>query len=127
MQAIGFLKKYDQQNRFASEMDDYQNSTIELGEGELEKVIDYLNRGKIFFDWMHKVFDDQIEIGPCLYYTDGSYIWPVYYPYFINKHGKAFISAAFIAHLREREFKYWLVTKDHLTAAEQYLMEISRP
>lgn len=70
-------------------------------------IINYLNSGVYILGWMG-VFTDlenQHIISPDSYYTDGEYIWPAYFSYYLKKYPNAQIDENFLAHVSRNNFR----------------------
>jgi len=104
MKFIGFIKKFDPKNPFSVELKDYGSSN-DLKSDELIKIIEYLKSGVSIWDWMEYWFDENDEpIGGAEYYSDGEWVWPLYYIYYLVKY-KISVDHDFLAHCRKNDFK----------------------
>jgi hypothetical protein len=106
MRYIGFLKEYgnikeSQTFSEAVEKGIVNDSLV------IEKIVNYLDKGTVFFGWMHYFEDLQTKkpVAPHMYYTDGEWIWPSYFSYYLKKYPNYFISTEFIEYLTQIDFK----------------------
>ncbi len=64
-----------------------------------ERIIKYLDNGIFLTGVMTYVSDDEgKQIGPLTYFTDGKFIWPVYYPYYLKKYSNFIIAPELMAY-----------------------------
>ena len=64
------------------------------------KVIQYLEQGEFLTGAMSYIYDNEkLPIGNLDYYTDGTFIWPVYYLYYLKKYNNFFIDERLIKHV----------------------------
>ncbi len=105
MRLIGFIKEHNNIEEAVafSDIKDTDNNYQEI-----TKIIDYLNDGILVLGWMGyftDIEDREVLISPDSYYTDGVYIWPKYFPYYLKKYPNMFIAKEFENHIIEKEFK----------------------
>ena len=92
MRMAGFIK--DMEDGILGESIDYDSlnlDTVAIGHSAVDKVLDYLQKGKMVFAMPLALEDtDGSYIGPYTICTDGEWIWPGYYSYYIktNKVGE---------------------------------------
>jgi hypothetical protein len=116
MKFIGFLKNEDKNIRSASEFKDMFTSEIMLSTTR-EKVVKYLYNGVFLTGVMSYIYDiDGIPIGNLNYYTDGDYIWPIYYPYYLNKYENFIVSSDFLDHVFHNNFCIRMISNEELRA-----------
>lgn len=94
MKYIGFLKKHDPNFKFSKEF----HEGIIVNDEIIKRVLLHLNDGIIVWDWMEYWFDDDKEpIGSATYYSDGEWIWPGYFQFYLKKYNIP-IPEDFLAH-----------------------------
>ena len=84
-------------------------STFKNNESTNDHILDiikYLNSGVYILGWMGVFMDleNQDIISPDSYYTDGEYIWPAYFSYYLKKHPNAQIDKNFLIHASKNNF-----------------------
>lgn len=106
MKLIGFIKEHDNLEE-AQEYAIIQDSSF-TNQELVEKVITYLNNGVLLFGWMGYCMDleDGSLISPHSYYTDGYYVWPSYFPYYLKKHSNYMIDDEFLLYLSKNDFVF---------------------
>ncbi|HEY1201462.1 MAG TPA: hypothetical protein VGE79_10795, partial [Niastella sp.] len=89
------------------ELDTFLNSRSQKAI-DIEKAIQYLDKGVLFFGWMGFVTDVKTKqlIAPDGYYTDGVWIWPSYFPYYLKQFPAVYINEDFVEHLMIRNYKF---------------------
>ena len=104
MKLIGFIKEHNN----IKEAVDY---TVFKEEGltnnyVLSDIVSYLNSGVYILGWMGYFFDidNDSPISPDSYYTDGVYIWPAYFPHYLQKHPNSQIDEDFLADAVKNNF-----------------------
>src|SRR4051812_45883145 len=115
MEYIGFIKEIENNIRSARKMDAMFVGS-DLNDKERQNVIDYLMRGQIFGYAMSYLRDkiDGEPIGPLQYYTDGTYAWPEYYPFYLSKYKNYYIPAEFLEYLENNNFEFKSLSEDEL-------------
>lgn len=102
---VGFLDEYDEGKGFPSIKDAFEkgldNSYF------ASKVLKHLEYGKIVFACMHYIQDWETDklLVPHGYFTDGQWVWPSYFPYYLQNHKDYKIDAEFLEYLKQRDFK----------------------
>jgi hypothetical protein len=112
---IGFIKEIESNIRSAIKMDEmFVDSHFDDKERQL--VINYLKDGQIFGGAMSCLRDklDGEPIGPLQYYTDGKYIWPEYYPFYLSKYKNYYIPGEFLDYLKKNNFEYRSLNEEEL-------------
>lgn len=106
MKFIGFIKQYNN----ITEAQDYKTvfSDAENNKEITAKTITYLNNGVVILAWMNtlKSLDNDELIAPNCYYTDGSYVWPAYFAYYLKKYHNYKIDNDFLEHLEQINFDF---------------------
>lgn len=106
MRLIGFIREHDAV--IESTTFDTAFAEIENDPHIVQVVTEYLNKGKLFFGWMEYFTDlaSKERIAPHGYYTDGEYIWPAYYPYYLTKYSNYLLDEEFAIYVQvQREPK----------------------
>lgn len=119
MKYLGFIKRFDPRSpgsKNLSEMLQGQNQDESLRKA----IIDYLSAGHFLFGWMSFLREeDGTPIGNNDFFSDGVYIWPLYYLYYLKKHPNLEIDEEFIDHVRNNNFVVPQVSKESLLALEK--------
>jgi len=100
MKYVGFVTEHDkieEAKPFNSSINGSRNKDFSVVE-----MLDYLNKGVYFFGWMgyFRDFETQESIAPNCYYTDGVWIWPNYFPYYLKKHPNFFVNQEFADYVK---------------------------
>lgn len=105
MKLIGFIKGHDNIEE-AKEYALFQRSDS-IADSEIEAIANYLDDGVFIFGWMGYCYDldDDTPIAPDSYYTDGIYVWPAYFPYYLRKHPNSQVDERFLAHISKNDFR----------------------
>lgn len=104
MKLIGFIKEHNN----IIEAQGY--ASVRVGnasnQDSVEIIIDYLNRGILLLAWMGYFMDleDNSLISPDSYYTDGVYVWPAYFPYYLKKYPNYLIDDEFLSHISKNNY-----------------------
>jgi hypothetical protein len=92
---VGFLKKYDPK---IAEAEILEENTPFANKDIYDKVISYLKNGYTLLDFMEFIYDDDgNKMAPLSILTDGYWIWPSYFYYYLQQYPnndtyKAFLS-----------------------------------
>ena len=105
MKLLGFIKEHnniDEAQEYVSVI--AENTNIQ--DAAIEIIIDYLNSGVLLLAWMGYFIDleDNSLISPDSYFTDGVYIWPAYFPYYLKKHQSYLIDKEFLSHISKNDY-----------------------
>lgn len=122
MKYIGFIKEHDNILEAISFNDIIKEKTTSSEEVSL--VFNYLNNGTLVFGWMgyFRDLNCKKDIAPHSYYTDGNWVWPSYFQYYLSKYSNYRIDEEFITYLLQKQFKtYTDIDKVHLNAIEHQL------
>lgn len=115
MKYIGFIKEIENNIRSAMKMDEmFVDSYVD--DNERQHAINYLREGQIFGSAMSYLRDkiDGEPIGPLQYYTDGTYAWPEYYPFYLSKYKNYYIPGEFLEYLKNNNFKFKSLSEKEL-------------
>ena len=118
MKTIGFLTLHDHCEE-AQDLNDLIKSTRVYT--YLDKIIEYLKLGHDFADTQLLLDDDEgkpmFGLG---YQTDGEWIWPNYFPYYLKKYPNYEIDKEFIEYLNEKSFLYTEPNESQRRKASDY-------
>ncbi|WP_343307725.1 hypothetical protein AAHN97_11350 [Chitinophaga niabensis] len=107
MEFIGFINECDRNIRSARPFKE-MFVTSNVDEEARKKFIEYLAKGQFFggvMTYMRDLIDGE-DIGPMNYYTDGKYIWPVYYLFYLKKYPSFCVSSEMIAYLETVDYSF---------------------
>ncbi len=80
---------------------------------------------------MSVVYDKDKEcIGPLIYLTDGKFVWPSYYLFFLRKYKKLHIDNLFLKFMKSRKFKIQKLEEEKLKSIDiefSKVWSISKP
>ena len=104
MKLVGFIKELDRYT-WASPLCDelcVENNSEEL----VNNIISYLEKGKVILGWMGYFVDlrTQDHIAPHAFLTDGEWVWPSYYQYYLKIYPNYKLNNNFINFLRQKNF-----------------------
>lgn len=104
MKYVGFLKEHDNITEALS-LSAARNSTPTK---EITKIIEYLDHGAFLFGWMGYVFDVESgsPIAPDSYFTDGTWVWPGYFSYYLKKFPELKFDTDFEEYLKVRNYEF---------------------
>lgn len=95
----------------------------------LDKIIEYLNEGVLLLAWMGYVIDptNKILICPDAYYTDGVWVWPQYFTYYLKKYPNYKLDEEFVKHVLLSNFKSTVksVTFDKIAMEKELALLLS--
>ncbi len=109
MKLVGFIKEHNCIKE-AVGLNELISNTNESYE-KIEKVVKYLNSGAILLAWMGYFIDAKTKklIAPDSYFTDGIWIWPSYFTYYLGVYPSMKISPDFLTYLENKKFEFTLV------------------
>src|ERR1700709_465314 len=121
---IGFIKKYDININTAknlSEMLLEEKADVKIKNA----IINYLSTGIFLCGALSYIYDDDGNpIGNLDYYTDGNFIWPAYYLYYLKKYENFEINKNLIEYAAKNNFLINELSKNELIDLEnQFLRE----
>lgn len=104
MKFLGYLKRYDANVQFAENLNSYRRGNV-INQQDLERIIEYLKNGKLLWTWMeYWVDDEEKSIGGASYYTDGEWVWPLYFIHYLEKYKDFKIADEFIDYVKAKDF-----------------------
>jgi len=66
----------------------------------IAEICNYLESGIAIIRFLSKLYDtDGKLIGPNIIYTDGCWLWPSYFPFYLRKYSQIQIPAVFRSHI----------------------------
>jgi len=102
MKVVGFIKELD---NFAWSSP-LQNQITEMANSAdlIERLISYVEKGRLVMGWMGYFIDLETNehIAPHAYLSDGTWIWPSYYAYYLRKYRNLKLDEEFIRYLEAR-------------------------
>lgn len=122
MKFIGFLKQHSPEVLCAKQLDEM------LSEGEVDKeifhiVIDYLDQGAMVFKFLLGLSDNDGEyIGSYIIYSDGEWVWPSYFKFYIEKY-KISPSSDFIDYVKGRARQRIKITREDIRYVEYVFLK----
>lgn len=106
MKYIGFIKEYNNIKEAMALSD--LTSTLHMPiRNDHSNIISYLNEGILLLAWMGYFVDVEENelIAPDTYFTDGIWVWPAYFPYYLSKFPTMKLSHAFLDNVRTRNYQ----------------------
>lgn len=105
MKLTGFIKEHNEFKE-AKAFEELLGEASSL-DYDVQKVIHYLRSGKLLLAWMGYFFDIKTKkpIAPDSYYTDGLWVWPAYFPYYLENYPLYSIDPDFLAHMIDKNFE----------------------
>lgn len=95
MNAIGFLINHDPHIPCSRDITSLFSSQEE--QKELSGVVTYLNNGVPIIKFISSIYDESAElIGPNIIYTDGLWVWPGYFGFYLERYSQIVVPEAFL-------------------------------
>src|SRR5438128_443824 len=115
---VGFDKAIDTNIRtakkFAEMFGDHPND-----EADRKELINYLKKGIFLTGVMSNIYDNEKKIiGNLNYFTDGKFVWPVYYPYYLEKYNNFKIDNELYTYANEMNYQIHFISKEQLKKLE---------
>ena len=86
MKYLGFITRFDPRRPGSKDLSEMLQEQ-DYDESLRKDIIDYLSAGHFLFGWMSFLREeDGTPIGNNDFFSDGVYVWPLYYLYYLNKH-----------------------------------------
>lgn len=122
MKLIGLRKEIDK----TLENYRYENSPglkiiSEISEEEKKLLLNYLNNGKVVFTKTLAVCDGDHYINPYMLHSDGEWIWPSYFSFYLSKEDFANLDKVFLASLRTKEFKIVSLSEEQIREVTTFI------
>lgn len=123
MKLLGFIKEYDNLKE-SIDLDEFLNSVSQKAI-DIEKAIQYLEKGALVLGWMGYVTDVKTKqlIAPDAYYTDGVWVWPTYLPYYLKQFPSVYINEDFVEYLVARDYNFLNDFDDRINSFEAELIK----
>ncbi|MGN6493387.1 MAG: hypothetical protein ACTHLE_15405 [Agriterribacter sp.] len=83
MKLIGFKNQYD--TIFTNSLPQSCKNFIEIDKKEVDTIVYYLDNSTLILSKTWGLFDDDRYIGPYMLLSDGEWLWPSYYSFFVKK------------------------------------------
>lgn len=113
---VGHLNT-EERNLPSLSVEEYFSENVKRDATLLKEVIKYLRSAPDcagVMNLVNDVFTGDVIDG-AIYLTDDIYIWPIYFPYYIEKYpDKVFIPSDFIDHLIKNDFKIPKISEERL-------------
>jgi hypothetical protein len=119
MEFIGFIREQDKNISTAKPLNE-MFTAISNDAILVNKVINYLKNGAFVTGAMSYIYDDENKpIGNLDYFTDGHLVWPIYYPYYLEKYKHFSLDPILIDHLLKNNFSMPPVSEDRLAEIDR--------
>ncbi|WP_205511941.1 hypothetical protein [Longitalea arenae] len=121
MKLVGFIKEYNNLKESIA-LDDLLNSRSPVT-NDVERIFQYLDQGVLVLGWMGYFMDVKTKqpIAPDSYFTDGVWVWPAYFPYYLNMFPFMQIDPDFVQYLIAKDYKFEKNFEDRIDALEDEL------
>ncbi|MBI1184786.1 hypothetical protein GC194_10965 [bacterium] len=104
MKTIGFRKEHDARIIIDEYIDKVSAGSVIIDDNERVKIIKYLEKGVMIFSMTLWLTDGATNIGPYIIYTDGVWIWPSHFVYYIRKGDYGNLNQDFVSYMREVDY-----------------------
>ena len=124
MKYIGFIKEEDKNIPTAKAL---KEMFLEVNNDPkiLKNVVAYLKNGIFLSGVMSFIYDDEkLPIGSLAYFTDGQFVWPVYYPYYLEKYKNFIIDQDLLQHCVSNNFKISSLSKERLSKIDADFLKV---
>jgi hypothetical protein len=99
MNVIGFIKDHDPHVKCSKEIKNLFSDKV-ISKERLLEITAYLKNGISIVRFISDVYDtDGEHIGPNIIYTDGLWVWPSYYTFYLNKYPQILIPEKLQSHI----------------------------
>ena len=104
MKLVGFIKEHD--HKLGYSFNDVMQKSLK--EYDTEAIINYLDKGVLIFGWMGYFNDLEIDepVAPHAYFTDGIWVWPSYFSYYLGKYKSITFDDEFLHYLEDKNFEF---------------------
>jgi hypothetical protein len=118
MELLGFIKEYNNL-KGSIELNELLNSRSTFV-NDVEKILEYLAQGVLVLGWMGYFTDIKTKkpIAPDSYFTDGVWVWPAYFPYYLKMVPSMQIDQNFVQYLIDKNYKFENDFEDRIDAFE---------
>lgn len=124
MKPIGFLKEHDLGLSELKSVEQLLNPDISYDAIIFDKLLNYLENSITVWPLLVWLYDkDGTSIGPCGLQTDGTWIWPSYFAYYLKKHPNMEIPIDFLEDIAKNDYDVPNLSKKELLEAERYLVD----
>jgi len=115
MKLIGFIKEHNNLPEALPLKDVLGSTPNDLT--IISSVIKYLNEGILVLSWMGYFMDldNKTPVAPDSYFTDGEYVWPAYFSYYLEKYSNYKIDQEFLNHISNNHF---VVDKANISSSD---------
>lgn len=107
MKLVGFIKEYDNIEDALPFHQMVYGSRLHPGVVR-DRLNRYMAAGQKVFAWMS--FCSDLETGesicPNAYYTDGVWVWPAYFKYYLEVSNSIYVAPEFLTYLENRDFMF---------------------
>ncbi|HEY9258050.1 hypothetical protein [Chitinophaga sp.] len=91
MNVVGFLHVHDPHIACSKDINDLFSDSL-LNNEKLPEISNYLENGVSIVRYISNLYDTDGElIGPNIIYTDGLWVWPSYYSFYLKKYPQILI------------------------------------
>ena len=116
MNVIGILKDHDPNIKCAKALEELTYAPM-AEKIYNEQLISYLKQGIRTFKLLASDDDaDGTPIGQRMYLTDGEWIWPCYYVYYLEKYPNIMVPTIFLDHVNAKKSVPAISTEDKMYA-----------
>jgi len=99
------------------------SAEIFLPANELDEIVEYLNNGIPLLSLTLWLMDGNKNIGPYRILTDGEWIWPSHFSYFV-KNGDYRLTKKFVSHIEANKFLVRKLTDKQLININSHLRDM---
>jgi hypothetical protein len=109
MKLVGFIKEYHGKTEEAVSFNEFVNPKVGLAYDRF-KLIKYLKQGDILIAWMGYVHDFKTKqpLVPDGCETDGIWVWPSYFPYYLGIYREVNIDQEFLSYIEQKDYLFQL-------------------
>lgn len=123
MQFTGFISEEDVNIPNAKTLKEMLSYDLNIEKFDRSKIIKYLENGHFLTGAMSHIYDNEGKsIGNLNYYTDGEYIWPIYYRYYLEKYKNFYIDKYFFEHAKKNNFSINKISKQRMIELEAFFI-----
>ncbi len=108
MKMIGFREEYDKILVNSKCNFNWSDKTSPLTDIEIKMLTLYFKQSYIVASKTWALFDNENYLGPYMIYSDGEWIWPSYFLYYLDKERS--IYSDFIEHIKNKNFIFTPLT-----------------